>query len=350
MSMLRRTLKGALRRISPTYRSICYAIDGISRIEEEQRKTKDMHKQLVADTCREISYSFSKNSESSVKKAIRPPVEMTLPIVDILKLQMVEIETFSFCNRKCWFCPNSFIDRSSKNDYMDEKTYTKILKELSLFKFKGTISYSRYNEPLADPVIFERLEQARKILPNATLHTNTNGDYLTHESLNMLKEAGLTTLNIQHYLAHDATFDKQQIYACIDEMAEKLGIAKPIKELQHRKRCGKKLDFDGIEIQMYAIDFAKTGTNRGDSLSTIQPISRVKPCPLPFRDIYIDYDGSVMPCCNVRSDYAPHAEFIMGNVTNDSIFSIINNENYINFRHNIIHNVSEFSPCNTCNM
>ena len=26
-------------------------------------------------------------------------------------LKLIEIEVFSFCNRKCWYCPNSYIDR-----------------------------------------------------------------------------------------------------------------------------------------------------------------------------------------------------------------------------------------------
>ena len=34
-------------------------------------------------------------------------------IIDVLNIRLVEIEIFSFCNRKCLFCPNSFIDRHS---------------------------------------------------------------------------------------------------------------------------------------------------------------------------------------------------------------------------------------------
>lgn len=44
-------------------------------------------------------------------------------------IRMVEIEIFSFCNRKCWFCPNSFIDRNSTNILMQEELYLKILNE-----------------------------------------------------------------------------------------------------------------------------------------------------------------------------------------------------------------------------
>ena len=30
-------------------------------------------------------------------------------------VRSVEIENHSFCNRTCWFCPNSFIDRRTEN-------------------------------------------------------------------------------------------------------------------------------------------------------------------------------------------------------------------------------------------
>ena len=70
---------------------------------------------------------------------------------------MVEIEVFSFCNRRCWFCPNSTIDRHSSNIFMDENLYHSILSDLNKIKYKGIISYSRYNEPLADRIIIEEI-------------------------------------------------------------------------------------------------------------------------------------------------------------------------------------------------
>lgn len=114
---------------------------------------------------------------------------------------MVEIEIFSFCNRKCWFCPNSFIDRNSTNILMQEELYLKILNELKSINYNNMISYSRYNEPTSNRKIFiKRLKQAKTIIPNATLHTNTNGDFLSRDYLDELYEAGLKSMNIQSYL------------------------------------------------------------------------------------------------------------------------------------------------------
>ena len=65
------------------------------------------------------------------------------------QLKLIEIETFSYCNRKCWFCPNSTIDRHSGSTAMPEEMYLSIINQLSEIDYSGEITYSRYNEPLA---------------------------------------------------------------------------------------------------------------------------------------------------------------------------------------------------------
>ena len=66
---------------------------------------------------------------------------------------------------------------------MDQAIYLKILEDLASINYQGVITYSRYNEPLADKIILERISQARKILPQAILYSHTNGDYLDKEYL-----------------------------------------------------------------------------------------------------------------------------------------------------------------------
>lgn len=49
---------------------------------------------------------------------------------------------------------------------------------------------------------------------------------------------------------------------------------------------------------------------------------REVPCFEPNYYINIYHDGSVMPCCHLRSDNSNHKEFIMGNLKNNSIIDI----------------------------
>ena len=96
-------------------------------------------------------------------------------------LNFINIETFSKCNRQCWFCTNSIIDRHSKNIRMKESLYKKIIDDLAKIKYCGAITYSYYNEPLLDDIIIDRIRYARKKLPNAFLFTHTNGDYINED-------------------------------------------------------------------------------------------------------------------------------------------------------------------------
>jgi biotin synthase-like enzyme len=141
------------------------------------------------------------------------------------QLNLIEIETFSYCNRKCWFCANSIIDRHSSNNTMPEDMYLSILNQLSEIDYDKEITYSRYNEPLAyKEIILKRISQARKILPKAKLRTNTNGDYVTFEYINELRDAGLNELFIQQYLANNEQYDHVKMKKRMIEKIKKLGV------------------------------------------------------------------------------------------------------------------------------
>ena len=75
-------------------------------------------------------------------KIRKPPTNKT---IFKKNLKMIEIETFSYCNRKCWFCPNSFIDRISDNKIMPEDVYLDLIDQLAEVDYSGEITYSRYN-------------------------------------------------------------------------------------------------------------------------------------------------------------------------------------------------------------
>jgi MoaA/NifB/PqqE/SkfB family radical SAM enzyme len=269
--------------------------------------------------------------------------------IDYTRIRLVEIEIFSYCNRKCWFCPNSFIDRHSQNIFMDENLYLHILEELKSINYGGTISYSRYNEPLSHKDVFiKRLTQARAALPHARLHTNTNGDFLTREYLDDLYDAGLRSMNIQCYLKEDEAFDVENIKEKIARTAGKLDLDYRLV-CQRRDRCEAVFHYKEMNLRMYARDFRINGNNRGGTLTTIKPKRRKVPCYIPFSDIYIDYNGNVMPCCNFRSDEPAHRNFILGNAGKESILRILNGKKICDLRKILINNNINIYPCNECN-
>ena len=261
----------------------------------------------------------------------------------------VEIEIFSYCNRKCWFCPNSSIDRHSTNHFMPEELYLKVLKELQSIGYSQNISYSRYNEPLADKIFLTRLEQAHYFLPNARLHTNTNGDFLTQEYLEELYEAGLRSLNVQIYLTQNDIFSDQLIEGKINALSKKLNL--PYEKTIYIPNEWYEINFSykDMQIRSYARNFHINSCDRGGLLNLKeQRHVRTSPCESPFLYFYIDYNGNVMPCCNLRSDSEAHQPYILGSISNSTLFEIYASKKASSFRKNLYHISEKNGVCLTC--
>ena len=95
----------------------------------------------------------------------------------------VEIETHSFCNRVCSFCPNAVIDRRSRNDLLSDIALEKICDNLREISFSGHIIFSGYNEPFFGDSILKWAEGLKGAAPDCRLLVISNGDYLTRDVL-----------------------------------------------------------------------------------------------------------------------------------------------------------------------
>jgi len=244
-------------------------------------------------------------------------------------LKLIEIETFSFCNRKCWFCPNSFVDRISFNKIMPEETYLNLIDQLKEIDYRGELTYSRYNEPLAKKdIILKRIKQARERLPNATLRTNTNGDYIDRQYVEDLLEAGLSQLWIQQYLANHERYDHEKMRERAEKKIKKLGL--PAKIITDIPEC--KLEYDlsykGMIIHIRSRNFEHDGSSRGNTVPIAENYTRTQRCMQVFNNMYIDYNGQVMVCCALRSDVPGQESGIMGNIRDGKLWDIFSNDKY----------------------
>jgi hypothetical protein len=256
-------------------------------------------------------------------------------------VNIFEIEIFSFCNRTCSFCPNSYIDRKSKNHFMDENLYLKVMSELAEVDYDGIVWYSRYNEPLADRIILKRIQQARQLLPKAKLQTYTNGDYVTREYLDDLADAGLNEIRIMRY---PDSKDTKTASVRMSKMVEKIGLP-----IVHKKPNCIELNHSKFHVQIYSFDIDKNVTNRAGSLTINSPKhKRLAPCYSPFSQIHVDHNGSVLPCCHARSDIESHHSLILGNIENETIFNIFFGEKALRLRRLLKNSTLPFVPCNEC--
>lgn len=217
---------------------------------------------------------------------------------------------------------------------MEEETYLKILSNLNMYKYKGAISYSRYNEPMAFPELFKkRVIQAREYLYNNKLVSNTNGDYLTKENLEGLLLSELTVMD----------YDCIGTEACISKM-ESAGIT--VNNIEGNYIYGNR---NGIKV-LYFVDWPKHSIvqDRGGILKQYSNTIRVTPCYEPQHFLGIDYNGYVTPCCNIRSDNEKQVTFILGNVNETYLSNIFNSNKAEIIRSITIENPSSVSMCKFC--
>src|SRR5262245_60456183 len=106
------------------------------------------------------------------------------------RVEIIEVETTSYCNRTCSFCPNSFLDRITEKRSMPEFVWKTILDGLREVRFDGSFVWSRYSEPLSERRIVERIREVRNAAPQCQIGINSNGDFLGDEYLKELEDAG----------------------------------------------------------------------------------------------------------------------------------------------------------------
>jgi radical SAM protein with 4Fe4S-binding SPASM domain len=260
----------------------------------------------------------------------------------------IVIETHSYCNRVCSFCPNSFIDRRSFNTEFPEDVYLRILEELAAAKYRGVISFSRYQEPLSEAkLIYKRVIQIKQTVPAASVRFNTNGDYVTDEVLRRLAAVGVNSLSIQLYSDPENNRDAaKKVYEKLCRRAPLLAKGEASFAGKRTIKFSRRVDKMAITIQWR--DFSANGTNRADlEVSNLEV--RTLPCKTPVRStVHVDYTGDVMPCCNLRSDYAPHSDLVLGNVRDDSLVDIFFSDKARSFRRSLIGSAPKKYPCATC--
>lgn len=112
----------------------------------------------------------------------------------------VEVETTTYCNRRCVYCPNSVFDRGLHENevLMPVELFEKIVRDLGANHFCNQFSPHNYGEPLADKRMPDLLEMAREAMPLARIALYTNGDFLTVDLFDRLEPSVDAFIITQH--------------------------------------------------------------------------------------------------------------------------------------------------------
>lgn len=230
-------------------------------------------------------------------------------------VELVEVETTSYCNRTCSFCPNAFIDRRRQKTPMPEACWSAIIEGLRELDYQCTLVWSRYSEPLSEERIVERLREVRRAAPRARLAINSNGDYLNQEYLARLRGAGLNRLGIDVYMPDDEPYSVVTAREHLDRFLKRIGMA--ARERRVEPELVSTANYGELEMIVYVrnLESMKLSlSDRGGLVQLARKTKRVAPCFAPFKHLVIDWDGSVMACCQLRSDAIQHRNAVVARI------------------------------------
>ncbi len=254
-------------------------------------------------------------------------------------INTVELENHNYCNRVCWFCPNSKVDRHTNITIMNEAIFNKIVGSLKEINYNGRVLWSLYHEPLAHNSIFERIATVKSNLPDAKAMLITNGDYLTVDILKQLAKAKLDILRISYYSEKKDPIDEIELFIS--------RINLKIIRIDNDKII---LSGAPFEVILYHKAFANIIPNSRGGIVQKVHTRRLCACTKPIYHFVIESSGLCMLCCETMSSFKEHASAIIGdlNLPESNIFEI--------FRTNALKREylasakTELSMCKYCNV
>ena len=267
-------------------------------------------------------------------------------------VKRVEVETHSYCNRRCNYCPNVVGDRLGENKRMKPEHWAMILRDLASIDFSSNLVFTSYDEPLADRDILDRIREASQAIPKARLMVYTNGDYLNKVYLQELAGAGLHYLHVSIHTRFYGRFSEVDALNLMSKLVRRVSRPIQFKRLVPNEFIVAEISHPIIEIEVRAINFQKHGVDRAGLVTLERQVpKRTASCHLVFAHFSVGFSGNVTPCCHVRSDSPENSEYLYGNLDQfDSIFQAWGSQEGAAWRRELITDLPKREPCATCSV
>lgn len=262
----------------------------------------------------------------------------------------IQVEVTSFCNTNCYMCPHETMKR--KKGIMEFQTFKKIVDESLEFSPRRII-LSGMGEPLMDKDIDKKIKYTKD--KGLYVKLITNGGLLDSKKINVILDNKVDEVNISVNAPNGIVHKK--VTSNVDYAKLKENISLLMEEKKKRKLKDPIVNVSMIENEFnkgMGNKFIKEWVDIVDSV-TVRPeenwgyfkeskLKREKyPCHYPFYWLTILWNGDVVPCC---MDY--EGKIIFGNVNENKLIEIWENEKYKKFRENQLNNVF-LGICKDCN-
>lgn len=277
----------------------------------------------------------------------------------------LNIEVTSACNHKCIFCcyHSDLAEEKVRSKFMDEELLEKLIIEASRSNIgRKELGFHMTGEPL----LFKNLEKYIKLAKEhgfEYIFMTTNGSLATKERIKSLIESGLDSIR---YSINGATKETYSLAHGIDDFDNVVANLKSLCEYKiknnanistsiscvltqkniHEKELMKELFEKYVDelifIPVLNIDrfFPQLSDWQIREITEFEYI----PCKSPFTSMYVSCEGNVVPCCAAIKEES----MVMGNINNDSLTNIWNNNKFVNIRRDFINHKIPFEFCNKC--
>ena len=280
----------------------------------------------------------------------------------------IGVELTNNCNLKCpqCFCGSGRMTR--KRGFMDIDLFKKVMKELKPYLFNLNLYFQ--GEPMLHPLFFSFADNCG----NTNSVISTNGHYLSEENSKMLVRSGLNKLIVSLDGFDQETYSKYRIHGNIEKVIEGLKNVIHAKE-RHNSSLKVEIQFLVNSFNEHQIpqvrQFAKS-INASLKLKSMQIENKeeigtwlpsggrfrryemkegeyVLKSSLPDRcarlwfNPVITWDGKVVPCC-----FDKDADYVMGDLYQDSFREIWEGPRYRVFRKSILMGRNTIEMCRNC--
>jgi len=233
------------------------------------------------------------------------------------ELSVLQVETTNICNAKCVFCPH---DKIEGRGTMSQELYEKIINEAAGLNLKFFIPMLT-GEPFCDGRIIERIKLAREAMPEAVIRIFTNGNRLTDDDIDALRDMEKLELWVS---VNAASPETRKNLMRLDDYEEVVGKVHRM-EMLGMTVVAYMVNFpviDAKEIDRFLHTFKTPWLGQFNNFAgAIYPYRRSKgrPCSRALHEMTVMWDGRVSLCC-----FDPFGQVIFGDLKTQSIEEIWN--------------------------
>lgn len=266
----------------------------------------------------------------------------------------IQVEMTKGCNLQCGFCGiNGFQEKPNSNfEFMILGLAENLANQIEDSGWNSRIEFAMHGEPTMNEDWLDIIAIFRKVLPKHQLMMTTNGGGIIKSRdingsvLSFFKNGG-DILAIDEYQGVNFC---NKIRKAIDEFQlDEEGISvyeypRDKKGNPHQRTKSKFISFIApIDISKEGVHF--TLTNHCGSGGELDLSMSDKLCAKPFREISINWDGSINLCCN---DFI--GEFTTGNISEENLVDIWRGDRFNSVRKFLMNRErGSLRPCRGCN-